>query len=156
MTMNLTRKTHRTQQASPLAGFTLLELLIAIGIIAILLAIAFPTYQQYIAKSYRSHAHSALFDLNARMERFFIEEHSYEEATLARLGAPPFTPDGEHYALMIDDLDATTYTLTAKASEIQSIRDKNCYLLTLNHLGQKAAWKMGDTGELEPALDCWH
>lgn len=47
-----------------------MELMITVAIIAILARIAYPSYQQYILKSHRADAKTALLDLAARQERF--------------------------------------------------------------------------------------
>ena len=41
-------------------GFTLLELMIAVAIVAILSALAYPSYQSYVGRGYRAEAHTAL------------------------------------------------------------------------------------------------
>ena len=51
-------------------GFTLIELMIAIAIVAILAAIAYPSYTESINKSRRADGKSALLELQSRMEKF--------------------------------------------------------------------------------------
>ena len=58
-------------------GFTLIELMIAMAIMAILAAIAVPSYQEFILKARRSEGQSALLDIAARQEQFFLDNHRY-------------------------------------------------------------------------------
>ncbi len=66
-------------------GFTLIELMIAVVIIAILASIALPGYQQFIMEGRRSEGQTALLDIAARQEQFFMENHRYT-ANIADLG----------------------------------------------------------------------
>ena len=58
-------------------GFTLIDLLIAIAIMAILMRIAFPTYQAYIVRSSRQAAQSELVALANAQERIFLNSNAY-------------------------------------------------------------------------------
>jgi len=58
-------------------GFTLIELMIVVAIIAIFAAIAYPSYQRAILKSRRADAKTALLDLASRQERFFTTHNAY-------------------------------------------------------------------------------
>ncbi|TRO15271.1 prepilin-type N-terminal cleavage/methylation domain-containing protein [Ectopseudomonas mendocina] len=64
-------------------GFTLIELMIAVAIIGILAAIAYPNYQQYLLKTGRSDGHAKLTQLMQAQERFYSQNQSYT----ANLGA---------------------------------------------------------------------
>ncbi|MHA6847696.1 type IV pilin protein [Ralstonia syzygii] len=59
------------------AGFTLVELMITLAIVAILVAIAYPSYSNYIMKSHRADAKTALLDLASRQERYFALQNNY-------------------------------------------------------------------------------
>ena len=58
-------------------GFTLIELMIATVVVAILAAIAIASYSAYITKARRSDAKNALLDLAAREERYFTANNQY-------------------------------------------------------------------------------
>jgi len=58
-------------------GFTLIELMIALAIVGILAAIAYPSYQDSVMKSLRTDATGALLGLANAMERHFTETNSY-------------------------------------------------------------------------------
>ena len=58
-------------------GFTLIELMITVAVIAILAAIAFPSYQDSLRKSRRTDAKNALTQAMANMERYYTEKNTY-------------------------------------------------------------------------------
>ena len=60
-------------------GFTLIELIVAAVIIAILAAIAIPSYQNYVLKSHRTEAKTALLDLASMEERYFSAQNAYSQ-----------------------------------------------------------------------------
>lgn len=132
----------------PFRGFTLIEIMIVIVIIAILVGIAYPSYVGYITKSRRSDGQSALLDLSNRMERYFTTNNTYVGATLSNVGAPSTTTGG-YYTLSITTATATTYTIQAAPTGTQASQDTLCGSLTLNQLGQK-----GENGTGSVA-DCW-
>jgi len=66
-------------------GFTLIELMIAVAVVAILVSIALPSYQTYIRKSRRPDAKTALLDLAAREERYYTLNNAYTNQ-LSNLG----------------------------------------------------------------------
>ncbi|MGZ8249331.1 type IV pilin protein, partial [Methylomagnum sp.] len=106
-------------------GFTLLELMMALGIVGILGAIAYPSYQKQMERTRRADAEGALLGLANAMERHFTETNSYLDAagtagTPAPTGYPRIYPtqsplDGatKYYDLTINAATATTYTLRA-------------------------------------------
>jgi type IV pilus assembly protein PilE len=72
----------RTDRA---AGFTLIELMITVVIVAILLAVAIPLYQHQMRESRRTDARTALLDLASREERYYATQNQYT-STASDLG----------------------------------------------------------------------
>ena len=60
-----------------ISGFTLMELMITLAIVALLAAIAVPSYREYIIRSNRIDATSALLKIAAAQEKFFLQNNSY-------------------------------------------------------------------------------
>ena len=71
-------------------GFTLIELMVSLVIVAILVAIAVPSYSSYVRKSRRGEAEATLADIAQREQQYFLDQRAYA-ATVATAGAtiPP-------------------------------------------------------------------
>jgi prepilin-type N-terminal cleavage/methylation domain-containing protein len=61
----------------PSQGFTLIELMIAVGIVAILTAIAYPSYRNYVIRGQLVDATTGLSSVRANMERYFQDNRTY-------------------------------------------------------------------------------
>ncbi len=121
-------------------GFTLIELMIVIVIVAILTAIAVPGYQNQITKSRRADAQGTLQSFAQAMERFYTQNGTYIGAAggTATSGAPvifstksPVDGTQTYYQLTISSMSATAYTLQATPTGPQA-GDGN---MTLNSAG---------------------
>lgn len=64
-------------------GFTLVELMITLAIVALLASIAYPSYRAYILKSKRAEARTALVDLLQQQERFMTQRNTYSDPVIA-------------------------------------------------------------------------
>lgn len=100
-------------------GFTLIEIITALGIIAILVAIAYPNYMEYLVKTRRADAQGALMSLANAMERYYTQNNTYVGATLGNGGGDifpaqaPIDGDKKYYNLSIIAPTGTSYTLRA-------------------------------------------
>jgi len=124
-------------------GVTLIELLIAMGILGILAAIAIPSYQNVTQKARRHDAEDALMGLRQAMERHYARIGSYEGAA-NDAGVPqifatqtPIEGSGHYYDLKISGITDTRYELIATPTAVQQ-RDP-CGTLRLNQAGQRGS-----------------
>lgn len=93
-------------------GFTLIELMIAVAIIAILAAIAIPSYAEYVRRGRITEAVSALSGMRVKMEQFFQDNRTYAGACLPATIAPQ-PADTTNFTYACGGLGPTTYTVTA-------------------------------------------
>jgi type IV pilus assembly protein PilE len=125
-------------------GFTLIELVMVLAVIAILAAIALPNYLQQVRASRRSEAREALMQIQAAQERWRSSNVSYA-TTLTALSQPATTSDG-NYALTLTGASATGYTLTATAQAKQA-GDSTCATITITVAGNAMTYG--------PSNTCW-
>ena len=136
-------------------GFTLIELMIVIVVVAILTAVALPAYQNSVLKSNRSAAKGVLFNVASRLEQFFINSKEYTD-DLEELGLPAayyidnqsdVAPAASGIYLINLSTVGGGYSISAVPQKFQA-KDKQCGTFTLTDLGVKTA-----TGSL--AAQCW-
>jgi type IV pilus assembly protein PilE len=92
-------------------GFTLIEVMVVVAIVAILSAIAVPGYNNYVMRSKISEAVANLSDMRVKMEQYFLDNRTYVGACAAGTVAP--MPTGRYFTFACPTLTATTYTITA-------------------------------------------
>ena len=105
----------RSSGRRSIVGFTLAELLITIAVVAILMAIALPSYQSQIRKSRRADAINALMTVQFAEEKYRANNPGY--TTLATLGFanPMPSPDGYYTVAAVGTPNATSFTMRATA-----------------------------------------
>ncbi len=135
-------------------GFTLIELMIVVALVAILASIAYPSFQEQVRKSKRSDASGALEGLANVMERQFTADGTYSDVIGAGLYAsrsPVDTQTAAAYNLTVPTVTATTYTLLATRTGSQAT--DRCGDLRLQHTGAKQIINQhaGVTAD-----DCWY
>ena len=87
-------------------GFTLIELMITVAVIAILAAVALPSYTQYVQRGKITEATSSLSELRLRAEKFFADNRTYVGFNQVITGARYFT-------FACAPVTATAFTCTA-------------------------------------------
>lgn len=117
-------------------GFTLVEVMIVVVIVGILASIALPAYQDYVLRSKRAEAQSALSLVSQRMERCFTTDNTY----VGCYGGATVDSESGNWVVSITE-SATSYQLSADTSAQHT--DGDCDPMTLSNTGAKG-----------PA-DCW-
>lgn len=91
-------------------GFTLIELMITVMIIAILAAIAYPTYSAQVRKGARKEAVGVVLEVAGRLERIRSQLFAYPTTPADRTAVGQST---RRYTVAVTGSTATTFTITA-------------------------------------------
>ena len=148
-----------TNQMKRQRGINLIELMVVVAIVAILGAVAYPSYVQHIVDTKRTAARNILLQVADRQQQFFMDNKSYA-ANLTNLGftANPLIvgDDGREvaagdtqsvYSVTLANIGVTTFTATAAPLNGQLGRDTACGSLTLDQSGNR--------GQSGAGTDCW-
>ena len=105
------------------AGFTMIELMIVVGIIAILAAIAVPIYTSYVKRSKIVQATTALADGRSRMEQWFLDNRTYAAVNkVDPCVTIPAIEAGTAQAFVITCVSTvSTYTITATGNPAEGM-----------------------------------
>jgi type IV pilus assembly protein PilE len=137
-------------------GFTLVELMIVVGVIGVLAAIAIPQYDSYVRKSKRADAKVALSSLAQMQESFFANNNRYtsklgtgglncQKKGICNADELTTSPEKDkNYTLSIT-ATANSYTVTATANSASQKKDDRCLTFSIDSRGQKTATNP----------DCW-
>ena len=118
-------------------GFTLIEVMITVVIVAILVAIAIPAYLNFSLKSRRSEAHAALIRVAGLQERFYLQNNRYS-TVLADVGVGNPNTENGYYTLSIPVANVSAFSITATAINGSGQEaDVGCTVLTLTNAGVK-------------------
>ena len=130
-------------------GFTMVELLITMAVIAILGALAVNSYRKSVIEAHRSDAWAALVQIQAAEERWFLQNGTYTtdvaDAPPTGLGIGSTTQSGGYYTLSVaadtttlaTNTIANSYIATATATGSQANDLSTCLTYTVNTLGSR-------------------
>jgi type IV pilus assembly protein PilE len=144
---------HTLPSKSAERGFTLIELMITVAIVAILATIAATSYTSQVQKSRRTDARSAVLDLAGREEKLFSTTNAYSQ-TPSDLGYNAWGIIGSGYYTVSVTVQAQppatqpNYLITATVAGAQ-VADTQCQTLTVDQAGNQ-----NSTGTATPAT-CW-
>ncbi len=147
-----------TRTASSTHGFSLVELVTVMAVLGIMVAFAYPSYQNYVRKVNRIEAKLALLDAAERLANYYEENKTYTDDLLAvGLGTDPYITENGNYSIDVDDNGgsggacpiAICFELVAEASGRQAA-DTECEEFRLSAAGDRTA--SGDGGQNN---NCW-
>nr|WP_256330444.1 type IV pilin protein [Variovorax sp. YR216] len=133
-----------------LRGFTLIELMVTVAIVAILAAIAYPSYTRYIVRSNRAAAMGYMLEVTNRQQRYMLDARQY--ATWAQLNLTLPSNVSANYQIDTNPTGATPpgFTVTATPINSQLARDTQCGTLSIDDTGLKKA-----LGNQTGVQGCW-
>jgi type IV pilus assembly protein PilE len=107
-------------------GFTLIELMITVVIVAILASVAFPSYRQHVIRANRAAAKEAMMDIANRQQQYLLAHRSYADKS---------------------DFEATGYMLPGEVSNkytwemgpIEGIVSRPTFQITFTPIGSQAS-----------------
>ncbi|MBP0627376.1 MULTISPECIES: type IV pilin protein [unclassified Cupriavidus] len=136
-------------RGAPARGFTLVEVMIAVAIIAILAAIAIPNYSRYVVRSHRAAIESFMLEVSGAQERFLVDNRAYA-ASLGALGMSVPAAQSTRYNVTVTPNGALPpgYSIVATPTGSQLSADTGCGTLTLTSAGARSASGGG--------TDCWN
>ena len=145
----------RTIKNPGLAGFTLIEVMITVAVIAILAAVALPQYFDYVTRSRLVEAKTSLVDMRTRLEQYFLDNRAYPRRVhCQRVGPAPagkiYLPASAKFFTTTCALTATTYTVTATGTGSMA-----GFVFTVNEANTRATTGV-KTGWSAPSPNtCW-
>lgn len=129
-----TFKIHTSQ-----TGFSLIELMIVVGVIIIIASIAIPSYGDYVRRGRIAEATSALSDARVRLEQFFLDNRTY-------VGFANCPTSTTFFQYSCSPLTAAAYTLTATGQNTMAN-----FTYSLNQANTKTSVTTWTTG----TQNCW-
>ena len=133
-------------------GFTLIELMIAVAIIAILAAIAIPSYTDYVRRGRLTDSVSKVAAMRVKMEQYFQDNRVYNAVPPAcdLTSLAPRPADTVYFQYTCPTLTASQYTILAKG-----IGTMDHFQYTLDEAGNKLTVEVPPGWNLPPVNNCW-
>jgi type IV pilus assembly protein PilE len=141
-------------------GVTLMELLTVVVIIAILASISIPTYRNYLIRTQRAEGKTALLQLQAAQEKFYLNGNAYTdevtEPSPDGLGLPG-NSETNKYDITVELVnDGQGYIASATPADGGGQEDDtDCGTLTLSDTGVRGVIVGGDAGTADQVAQCW-
>jgi type IV pilus assembly protein PilE len=132
-------------------GFTLLELMIVIVVIAILSAIALPSYTNYIVRGKITEATSSLSELRLRAEKYFADNRTYQNAGATDVGFNETVQGARYFTYDCNSGSAMTFTCTATGAAGQGMSG---FSYTINESNTRTSTFTALPGWTD-SLTCW-
>jgi type IV pilus assembly protein PilE len=116
-------------------GFTLIELVVTMAIVAILAMIAIPSYNSFMMKGRRASAQSFLMDVAQREQQYLLDNRSY--GSLAQLNLPTPSDVDQFYTVTVVPTAGPPPTFTVTATPKAGTAQADDVTLTINEQNSK-------------------
>lgn len=143
-------------QTRPAAGFTLIEVAVALAVVAITTTLAIASYRGYLLRGYRIEAVQALLAAAAEQEKYHLAHGHYGDRLDAVAGSDPpglpvasRTPRGR-YRLAVEAADASAFRIVARVTNERD--DPLCPSLFIDESGRRGA---SDAAGNDSTVKCW-
>jgi type IV pilus assembly protein PilE len=133
------------------AGFTLIELVVAMAIVGILTAIAIPSYNAYIKRANRTDATRTMTIDAQALERCYSQTFKYSNCAGAQNGTVA-SAQGYYNVTIVSADTPASYQINAVAIKSPQTTDSNCANFTLDNSGKQGAT---NTAAADTTKTCW-
>ena len=121
-------------------GFTLIELMITVAVVAILAAVALPTYRDHVRTSRRAEAQAFLMAIAARQQQFLIDTRGYAGAlTTIALATPANVEAAYDVTVTAIAGPPPTFQVSATPKADSDQTHERCGVLGIDQTGAKTA-----------------
>jgi type IV pilus assembly protein PilE len=142
-----------------IAGFTIIEVLTALGVVAVLAAVAIPMWKTHLLHVRRADAATALMTVQTAQDSFFGKNARYADGAQLIAAAPAGlglreTSDHGYYSIDIrSGADGLEYLATARVKPLAGQdADTRCVQLSVDQNGMRRA---SDSAGVDRNADCW-
>lgn len=129
-------------RATQARGVTLIELMVAVAVVALLMSVALPSYRDSMRKSSRAEAQAWLMAAAGRQQQFLVDRRSFA-ATVAEIGIAPPAGVTAAYTVNLTLVDGPPPEFSLSAVPRGAQIGERCGSLAVDQAGRKSATVAG-------------